>query len=209
MTVHILDGQFDPTLLAEADEAWPADDWPGWLRYDSLLERKRTCNISVEMPLPAVKLLEKLLGFPVGERFGIKGAFPSPDLWAGGMCSMSRGDFLDPHLDADHHPQRGWRKRVSAVLYVGDWGVCWGGLLKVGDGLIRPRVGRLVLFEPGTEHSVTAVVAPEGRQRQALTASWYTETDDTYKQRPRAVFLPRANETEDRRRQREQRSRVD
>ncbi len=207
MTVHVIDNQFDKGLLKAAAAVWPADDWPHWLRYDNLLERKRTCNDFAHMTLPIVEAIAQLLWFPADKRLDISGATADATLWGSGMCSMSKGDHLDEHLDSDHHPQQGWRRRITAVLYVEDWGVSWGGLLRVGDGLVRPRAGRLVLFEPGEPHSVTAVVAPEGRQRKALTASWYTKAEDAHKLRPRAVFLPRPGETEDRRRQREQRSR--
>ena len=104
---------------------------------------------------------------------GISGLQPDDHLYAGGISSMTRGQFLAPHLDNSHDKDR-QRWRVLNLLYyvTPDWTPGRGGSLELWpDGprgrrmSIESRFNRLVIMETheGSWHSVSSIEADGAR----------------------------------------------
>lgn len=194
----VLDGLFSGFQIAAASACWPADDWPGWYRYDSALERKRTCRNWRDMPRPCRSLLLEMMNGDAAPDFAAPEEIaPDPLLWGAGLSSMGMGEHLDLHLDHDVHPKTGLLRRVNCLLFLEDWEPEWGGKLQLWDAQreapqveISPAPGRLVLFEASdvSYHAVSEVCCPEEMRRKALSCYWYAVPGGPTK-RPRATFL--------------------
>lgn len=65
---------------------------------------------------------------------GLKALEPDSDLYAGGISSMRKGNYLKPHLD-NSHDKAGTRYRVLNLLYyvTPDWREEYGGNLELWD----------------------------------------------------------------------------
>ncbi len=194
--VKVIDGYFPADLVAEASATWPQPDWAHWLRYDTLQQRKRTCNFWDVMPPACAKLLAlmlmhdppSLMGLPE-EELGLLG---DGSLYGAGMHSMGYGDFLGMHLDADRHPRFGLQRRFNAILFLESWRLEWAGELEFRDGTsVRPAANRFVLFET-TDHRFHGVprplTCPADRQRKSLAVYWWGEPSGESK-RPKAEFV--------------------
>ncbi len=194
----ILDDRFDAARISAAAAAWPADDWPHWLRYDSPLERKRTCRDKEVMPRPVRLLLFDLLHLMIGV-----GAQPDPTLYGAGMHSMSTGDHLDVHLDADRHPHTGQQRLLNTILFLSPWEPNWGGELELWPPTldvvyraIEPLPGRLVVFDTddNSYHGIPQPLTyPAGQQRMSLAVYWWGQPHGPVK-RPRAQYVALAGE---------------
>lgn len=93
-------------------------------------------------------------------------------LYAGGLSMMSKGDFLNPHIDNSHDSQRLKFRRLNALYYVTpDWQEEFGGNLELwDDNVTRPvticsSFNRLVVMETNKSswHSVSPVVGEGSR----------------------------------------------
>lgn len=90
-----------------------------------------------------------------------------PELYAGGLSMMGKGDFLNPHIDNSHDAHRARYRRLNLLYYVTpDWKVENGGNLELWDRGVKAQVtlpslfNRLVVMEThkGSWHSVSPVV---------------------------------------------------
>lgn len=100
---------------------------------------------------------------------GIPALIPDERLYAGGISVMTRGNFLNPHLDNSHDADRLLYRAVNALFYVSPgWSVADGGNLEVWDNGPKgePRefvsgFNRLILMSTDRKswHSVSKVVA--------------------------------------------------
>jgi Rps23 Pro-64 3,4-dihydroxylase Tpa1-like proline 4-hydroxylase len=93
---------------------------------------------------------------------------PDPSLYAGGLSMMTKGDFLNPHIDNSHDGKRSRYRRVNALYYANlDWKLEYGGNFELWDDNVTERVtivsqfNRLVLMETNkySWHSVSPVTA--------------------------------------------------
>jgi hypothetical protein len=193
-------------LVVQASAEWPSVEWPSWLRYDSPLERKRTCNDWKSFPPAVRRLMGELLVLPVWQWLGLPHAVPDSLLFGGGMHDMRAGDHLDVHLDHDRHALTGLERACNAILFLSEgWSESWGGRLCLWDeGLTRPRVriepkaGRLVCFatDDVSYHGVERVACPPDQARKTLALYWYIRPRGVSK-RPRAQFVAVAGEGDD------------
>lgn len=105
---------------------------------------------------------------------GFSGLEPDSDLYAGGVSSMTAGQFLRPHLDNSHDKDRK-RWRVLNLLYyvTPGWNEHDGGNLELwreGPGgapiAISSRFNRLVVMETHCRswHSVSRITGPGERR---------------------------------------------
>lgn len=97
---------------------------------------------------------------------GFKGMTGDPSLYAGGISAMTRGQFLNPHVDNSHDMNRTKYRRVNVLFYVTpNWKPEWGGNLELWDPAVRQPTeipslfNRLVIMETNRKswHSVNAV----------------------------------------------------
>jgi Rps23 Pro-64 3,4-dihydroxylase Tpa1-like proline 4-hydroxylase len=141
-------------------------------RMSSLRERKYTfkqlsdCSRIVEDATFAfqdariVRLVEEITG--------MRELVPDARLYAGGISSMVKGDYLHPHIDNSHDSERRLYRRINLLYYVTpEWKLENGGNLHLWDSRVRrfqvlpSAFNTLVLMETNRAswHSVDRVLA--------------------------------------------------
>ncbi len=95
-----------------------------------------------------------------------------PHLYAGGISTMVKGHFLNPHIDNSHDSERKLYRALNLLYYTTpDWSLESGGNLELWDEKVKRRVeipsyfNRLVIMETNSLswHSVNEVRA-EGKR---------------------------------------------
>lgn len=141
--------------------------------HKSLRENKR---IAAQMDLYNPLLEEIVYAFQdprivklVEEITGLKEMVPDELLYAGGISLMSKGNFLNPHLDNSHDNDRESYRVLNLLYYVTpDWQEENGGNLELWDNgvknsqrTIHSRFNRLVLMvtNKSSYHSVSKVLS--------------------------------------------------
>jgi Rps23 Pro-64 3,4-dihydroxylase Tpa1-like proline 4-hydroxylase len=108
----------------------------------------------------------------VAELTGIRDAVGDPHLYAGGISSMERGHFLNPHIDNSHDGERQNYRVLNLLYYITpDWKSENGGNLELWDENVRTPVeipslfNRLVLMATNDKsyHSVNEVKTSSSR----------------------------------------------
>lgn len=104
---------------------------------------------------------------------GKRDLHPDPQLYAGGVSLMSRGHFLNPHIDNSHDAERSRWRNLNLLFYVTpNWPESAGGDLELWPGGIRAepvviaaRFNRLVIMETHQRalHSVRPVAGAADR----------------------------------------------
>lgn len=193
-----VDGIFSPELIRDAGTFWPAPDDPAWVRYDSVIEKKRALHHWKKIPDPCKRLLQLMLAL-LPEKIGFeRDLFSDMGLYGGGLHEHGPGEFLSGHLDADRHPETGMERRLNALLFLDDWHEDWGGHLELWSAdrrtctdRILPAAGRLVLFATTdtSYHQVARVTCPEGILRRSLAVYWWGLPPNRPGKRPRAQFV--------------------
>jgi Rps23 Pro-64 3,4-dihydroxylase Tpa1-like proline 4-hydroxylase len=130
------------------------------------LKTLRQCDPIVEQATFAfqdprvVTLIERLTG--------MRDLIPDSRLYAGGISSMVRGDYLHPHIDNSHDSDRKLYRRINLLYYVTPgWELANGGHLHLWCPRVREAVrlpsafNTLVLMETNrySWHSVDTVLA--------------------------------------------------
>lgn len=109
----------------------------------------------------------------VAELTGIRDAVGDPHLYAGGISAMSKGHFLNPHLDNSHDGEQRNYRVLNLLYYITpNWKSENGGNLELWDiDVTRPveipsLFNRLVLMGTGdkTWHSVNEVKTDGSRR---------------------------------------------
>ena len=102
------------------------------------------------------------------ELTGIENLKGDPQLYAGGLSMMSKGDFLNPHIDNSHDSEKTRYRRLNLLFYVTpDWSLESGGNLELWDDKVEIPVtiasnfNRLAVMETSDKswHSVNRVLA--------------------------------------------------
>ncbi|HLK11193.1 MAG TPA: 2OG-Fe(II) oxygenase [Candidatus Binatia bacterium] len=109
----------------------------------------------------------------VADLTGIRPLLPDPTLYVSGLSLMTRGCFVNPHLDNSHDRERRRYRVLNLLFYVTpDWKDDYGGHLQLWEqGFTVPprtiayRFNRLVIMETtrSSYHSVTEVSHTRGR----------------------------------------------
>lgn len=108
----------------------------------------------------------------IGSITGIGGQTADPTLYAGGLSMMTKGCYLDPHIDNSHDALRQNYRTLNLLYYVTqNWKEEYGGSLELWDKKVRKKVtiqskfNRLVLMEtnPWSWHSVSKVKVSASR----------------------------------------------
>lgn len=72
---------------------------------------------------------------------GMRELQPDARLYAGGISSMVRGDYLHPHIDNSHDSERRLYRRINLLYYLTpDWTLGNGGNLHLWDATVRHAV---------------------------------------------------------------------
>jgi 2OG-Fe(II) oxygenase superfamily len=133
----------------------------------------------------------------------LEGLEADPELYAGGISMMGRGDFLNPHIDNSHDAHRSRYRRLNLLYYISpEWAVQNGGNLELWDTRVREpktihsKFNRLVVMETNrfSWHSVSPVVIDADR----CCVSNYYFSKGSPERRPYyhvTSFLGRPNQT--------------
>jgi Rps23 Pro-64 3,4-dihydroxylase Tpa1-like proline 4-hydroxylase len=171
----IIDDLLPADMIAAVHGAFPQDS-SIWVQRQTFRERKKTfAKLERIHPIIAAitdafhtdEVLQAVKG--VTE---IQGLEADPELYAGGISMMSKGDFLNPHIDNSHDAQRERYRRLNLLFYVSpNWQLNSGGNFELWDREVaQPKVivskfNRLVVMETNRAswHSVNPV-AVEGNR---------------------------------------------
>ncbi len=138
-------------------------------------------SVSAQMNMHAPILEEVLYAFQdpevvslIGEVCGIENLLPDESLYAGGLSSMGKNQFLNPHLDNSHDNEMNLWRTLNLLYYVTpDWELENGGNLEVWpDGVqgepttIVSKFNRLAVMAThgGSWHSVSKVKTDHERR---------------------------------------------
>ena len=175
-TRHFLVDDLLPSQMAERIcNAFPQGE-AIWFPYETFRERKKTfAKLSAVDPLIGDITDAFHEGNVLGsirEVTGIEGMEADPELYAGGISMMGKGDFLNPHIDNSHDGPRRRYRRLNLLYYISrDWQLDYGGNLELWDEkVVEPRpicakFNRLVVMETNrcSWHSVSPVRVDQNR----------------------------------------------
>lgn len=144
----------------------------GFFERASFRERKKTLTDLSNRPSILSAATYALQAAPVvssiAELVGFQHIVPDPTLYAAGLSMMSKGDFLNPHLDNSHGADRNLYRRLNLLYYVSPgWRAENGGNLELWDEAVRAhrtitaQFNRLVVMETNKHswHSVSPVTS--------------------------------------------------
>ena len=193
----VLDDVLDPETCRAVYDAFPD---PSTMTLRKTLRERKFVTAQMDRHDP---LLEEIVyAFqqpPVVEALarvtGIEGLLPDEHLYAGGVSLMSRGHFLNPHLDNSHDKDREMYRVLNLLYYVTPgWRAEDGGNLELWDSgprradarTIPSLFNRLVVMGTGrgSWHSVSTVTRDGTR---TCVSNYYfapqpldADTDDGY-----------------------------
>jgi Rps23 Pro-64 3,4-dihydroxylase Tpa1-like proline 4-hydroxylase len=170
-----VDDILPPELCMAAFNAFPKDA-DGFAKLNSFKERKKV-SVNLEEFDPILSAIiysfqDKEIVDLVSNIIGFNQIEPDPMLYAGGLSIMSKGDFLNPHIDNSHDANRQRYRRLNLLYYVSpDWRLENGGNFELWDEKrVAPKTlvsttNRLVVMETtkSSWHSVSPVVADKPR----------------------------------------------
>jgi hypothetical protein len=135
-----------------------------------------------------------------GRLTGIPGLLYDPEYFGGGTHENLDGMELDPHVDFNLHPTRGWHRRLNLILYINpEWEEAWGGGIEFHSDpwdregnqvkTVVPMLNRCVIFETSERswHGFRRITLPEGKRdisRKSIALYFYT------KDRPAEQIVP-------------------
>lgn len=175
LTRHVVIDDLLPIAAAEEIfSVFPKN--AAWVQRDTFRERKKTfAKLGDVNPLIAAITDAFHSDLVLGAVKGITqidALEADPELYAGGISMMSKGDFLNPHIDNSHDAPRSRYRRLNLLYYISrDWQLSYGGNFELWDArIIKPKVirskfNRLLIMETNRKswHSVNPVRAAEDR----------------------------------------------
>lgn len=167
----VVDDLLPETLARDIRAAYPE---PGSMQVKKSLRELK--YVAAQMDRYAPLLEEALYAFQdprvvdrVTRITGLKGLQPDEHLYAGGISMMSKGHFLNPHLDNSHDKHRERYRTLNLLYYVSpDWQLSHGGHLELWQtgpsgepSTVESRFNRLAVMitNQSSWHSVSRVVA--------------------------------------------------
>ncbi len=179
----ILQNTIEQSLIPLANNlcaVWPDENWQHWHKYNTENSLKFVSKDRSRVPTAGIALFDKLYDSVCHSclfELNTLDVFPDYELYAAGMQMMTPGGFLRPHTDSQVHPNTGWYRKLSTILFLSE---CKGGHLCLKDSegsesVVVPMKGRIVTFDSSVEHWVTEVT--EGR-RLALSMFWWSLTGE-------------------------------
>ncbi|MEO5733229.1 MAG: 2OG-Fe(II) oxygenase [Rubrivivax sp.] len=171
----VVDDLLDPAAAAMIRAAYPDS---GSMRVRRSLRELK--HVAAQMDQYDPILEEALFAFQdprvvdlVGRITGLRELEPDDKLYAGGISMMSKGHFLNPHIDNSHDKDRARYRVLNLLYYVSpDWQLANGGNLELwpqgvkGKPItIESRFNRLAIMVTNRTswHSVSPLVAQSQR----------------------------------------------
>lgn len=193
----VIDGFIPRELARAASMEWPNVHWPHWHSYGGIQLGKYASKDPSRLTPACMEIMRQMLSIPLEQILKIQGTFPDFSLHGAGMHMMIPGSSVPLHLDSDHHPLLGWRRRASCILWLDDWQESWGGSLRLWETKDKPAVsicpqaGRLAVFEcsDSSYHDVSQISNAAPIPRRSLAAFYWSVESSELKKRPTAEFL--------------------
>jgi Rps23 Pro-64 3,4-dihydroxylase Tpa1-like proline 4-hydroxylase len=171
----VIDNLLPGKLIEAIYEAFPQNA-SIWIPRQSFRERKKTFA-KLERIDPIIGAITDAFHSnavlqAVKSVTNIDGLEADPELYAGGISIMGRGDFLNPHIDNSHDASRQRYRRLNLLYYITpDWKLDSGGNFELWDDRVKnPKVivsqyNRLVVMETNriSWHSVSPVQVDRNR----------------------------------------------
>lgn len=202
----VIDNFFSEGFLTGINEEFDIAPKEDWLKYDSPDEKgKRIYNKQNKDKIPLAATVIKWLASKefcsfAGEIAGIQDLESDPSFYGGCLHSIETNGYLNLHLDNEIHPQTGMLRRLNLILFCNkEYKQEWKGELEFWNitrtkciTKIQPLPNRLVLFvvDNRSFHGHPSPWLGPIERRSIAIHYWS-------KPRPRALFIPKANEQED------------
>ncbi len=172
----VVDDLLEPDLAHKVFAAFPSKQE---MRFRNNLRERKYVKAQMNECQPLLE--EALYAFQddrvaklISEITGMAHIVPDEHLYAGGISLMTRGDFLNPHLDNSHDKDRRHYRALNLLYYVTPgWGQDDGGHFELWDGgpknsprVIQSKFNRLVVMKTSQSsyHSVSPVRGDRGRR---------------------------------------------
>lgn len=175
-TRHFIVDDLLPTeMIARIYAGFPQNS-AVWFQHKSFRERKKSFA-KLEAVDPVIGQVTDAFHVPdvlraVRKVTDIEGLEADPELYAGGISMMGKGDFLNPHIDNSHDGKRERYRRLNLLYYIApDWQLENGGNFELWDEaveqpkVIQAKYNRLVVMETNrfSWHSVNPVLIDSNR----------------------------------------------
>lgn len=171
----IIDNLLPDGLAHSIYDAFPKDG-KDFFQRNSFREQKKTyANLAESSPIlnniTAAFWLQNIVN-EISNTLNMKALEADSSLYAGGLSMMSKGDFLNPHIDNSHDASRKRYRRLNLLYYVTpDWALENGGNFELWDSKVKKpktmvsQFNRLVVMETNNKswHSVSPVIVENYR----------------------------------------------
>lgn len=171
----VLDDLLDPDLALAIYQAFPPKET---MRIRKTLREYKYVAAQMDRYSPLLEEIiyafqdERVLS-AISEIVGISTLLPDEYLYAGGLSSMGKGNFLNPHLDNSHDKDKENYRALNLLYYVTpEWQEDFGGNLELWDQgpkgpnrTIVSRFNRLAVMvtHQASWHSVSPVTVDKVR----------------------------------------------
>ena len=185
----VFDNFFDPYLVDQILQEFPAPGTIAWQKFDNAKEIKLASSKEATFGSAARLLMYHLnsstfLNFLSGVT-GIPHLIPDPEFEGGGLHQIVRGGKLGVHADFNKHRSMNLDRRLNLLLYLNkDWKEEYGGHLELWDremkgcqSRVLPVFNRVMVFGTTdfTYHGhPTPLQCPEGWTRKSLALYYYS-----------------------------------
>lgn len=178
----VIRGGWDDRLLRECKaELADFDGWTGSKDERNTLH-KQWCSDHAKLPAHCRSVIEyacqpEFMAW-LGETTGESGLMYDPLLKGGGIHRISRGGFLNMHVDFNYHDRLRLYRRLNVLLYLNDWRDEWLGHLHLGEKRIAPERNTMVVFTTcdGSWHGHPDPLAcPDGEYRDSIALYYYSD----------------------------------
>lgn len=174
------DGLWNPDLLDEVLDEFPAPHAPGWRAFRNSTERKLEGS---DPRMWGPKTLDLMRGMSK-QAPGLQKAFDTPpltmELVGGGYHLIEPGGYLAMHADFSRSPQTGLYRWLNMLVYLNhDWHPDEGGHLELWDDdgpavQVAPEFNRTVVFRTSGS-SWHGHPVPNTRPRRSVAAYFYAQ----------------------------------
>jgi Rps23 Pro-64 3,4-dihydroxylase Tpa1-like proline 4-hydroxylase len=175
-TRHFIVDDLLPAPWAQSINAAFPMDRSIWHQHSSFRERKKTFARLAEVDSLIADITDAFHKEPVLQAVkrvtGIDGLEADPELYAGGISMMGKGDFLNPHIDNSHDSIRARYRRLNLLYYISlGWRDEYGGNFELWNAdvtrpvVITSKFNRLVVMDTNRTswHSVNPVQVDDNR----------------------------------------------
>ena len=213
---YIFDNFFSEELVEELSNNFLEYGSNDWIYYNNPIENKKTISDWNKFPKQTYKVFQYLCSLEFIEILknitGIKNLYPDYGLHGGGWHIHGNGGNLNVHKDYSVHPKLFLQRKLNLIIYLSkDWNPSWGGGLEMWshdseknkplklEKTVECIYNRALLFDT-TQNSwhglPNPIKCPPTKFRKSMAIYYLTDLGDNIEERPRALFVPRKDQEE-------------